>query len=228
MKLKFTPTAWAKLLFLRDVGDTEVGGFGICPSSTDNPILVEDIELVEQQCTWATVSFDDNSVADLFDDQVTKGLKPDQFARVWIHTHPGNSAHPSLTDEETFERVFGSVDWAVMFILACGGECYARLRHSIDGHTVEELLDVEVDYTVPFQAPDFDEWEAEYLANVTETAFSHFDFPDQLDSDDGFPEILPDPFGGALDDPLHDPFASFEDEQRLQLIMEQQYYHEYD
>ena len=75
MKLKFTPTAWAKLLFLRDVGDTEVGGFGICPSSTDNPILVEDIELVEQQCTWATVSFDDNSVADLFDDQVSQRIE---------------------------------------------------------------------------------------------------------------------------------------------------------
>jgi len=28
-KLRFSPTAWAKLLFLRDRGPTEVGGFGI-------------------------------------------------------------------------------------------------------------------------------------------------------------------------------------------------------
>ena len=27
--LRFSPTAWAKLLFLRDYGPTEVGGFGI-------------------------------------------------------------------------------------------------------------------------------------------------------------------------------------------------------
>ena len=27
--LRFSPTAWAKLLFLRDYGETEVGGFGI-------------------------------------------------------------------------------------------------------------------------------------------------------------------------------------------------------
>ena len=27
--LRFTPTAWAKLLFLRDYGETEVGAFGI-------------------------------------------------------------------------------------------------------------------------------------------------------------------------------------------------------
>ena len=26
--LRFSPTAWAKLLFLRDAGDTEIGGFG--------------------------------------------------------------------------------------------------------------------------------------------------------------------------------------------------------
>src|SRR5262245_50863551 len=30
--LRFSPTAWAKLLFLRDLGDSEIGGFGITPS----------------------------------------------------------------------------------------------------------------------------------------------------------------------------------------------------
>ena len=39
-KLRFTPYAWAKLRFLRDVGETEVGGFGI--SRADDPLLVED------------------------------------------------------------------------------------------------------------------------------------------------------------------------------------------
>jgi hypothetical protein len=95
--LRFTPTAWAKLLFLRDYGDTEVGGFGICPN---HPLLVEDIKLVKQTCTFTTVAFDDESVADFFEDQVEAGLTPEQFARVWIHTHPGASAQPSLTDED--------------------------------------------------------------------------------------------------------------------------------
>ena len=30
--LRFSPTAWAKLLYLRDFGRTEVGGFGIATS----------------------------------------------------------------------------------------------------------------------------------------------------------------------------------------------------
>src|SRR5262245_57885400 len=31
--LRFSPTAWAKLLLMRDLGDTEIGGFGITPSN---------------------------------------------------------------------------------------------------------------------------------------------------------------------------------------------------
>ena len=72
-KLRFTPSAWAKLLYLRDYGDTEVGGFGICPN---HPLLVEDVKLVKQSCTYTFVSFDDESVADFFEDQVAAGLTP--------------------------------------------------------------------------------------------------------------------------------------------------------
>ena len=114
--LRFTPWAWAKLVWLRDRGPTEIGGFGIAPS--DDPLLIEDIRLVKQTTTLVSVAFDDESVADLFDELVDEGLRPEQFARVWIHTHPGDSAHPSGVDEETFARCFGTTDWAVMFILA--------------------------------------------------------------------------------------------------------------
>jgi hypothetical protein len=61
-KLRFTPYAWAKLRFLRDVGDTEVGGFGI--SHVDDLLLIEDFQLVKQTCTPVTVEFDDIAVAD--------------------------------------------------------------------------------------------------------------------------------------------------------------------
>ena len=36
-----------------------------------------------------------------------------------------------MTDEETFARVFGRTDWAVMFILARQGQSYARLRFHV-------------------------------------------------------------------------------------------------
>ena len=105
--LRFTPYAWAKLVFLRDIGETEIGGFGIA-EDPDDPLLITDIQTVEQDCTSVTVEFDDGSVADLFDRLVDEGLQPEQFARVWIHTHPDIGAEPSGVDEETFQRVFGS------------------------------------------------------------------------------------------------------------------------
>ena len=127
--LRFSPTAWAKLLYLRDCGDTEVGGFGIAPGN--DLLTISDVQLVKQDCTPASVAFDDEAVADFFDSQVDQELRPEQFARIWVHTHPGNCANPSLTDEETFARVFDRSDWAVMFILAQGGQTYARLRFNV-------------------------------------------------------------------------------------------------
>ena len=68
-------------------------------------------------------------MAEFFDEQVDQGWQPAQFPRIWIHTHPGDSAQPSPTDEETFARAFGQTDWAVMFILAQGGQTYCRLEY---------------------------------------------------------------------------------------------------
>lgn len=161
--LRFSPTAWAKLLFLRDYGDTEVGGFGIAASG--DLLFVEDVQLVKQVCSWAHVAFDDESVADFFDRQVDAERRPEQFARIWVHTHPGDCPRPSMTDEETFGRVFGRADWAVMFILACEGQSYARLRFNV-GPCAEVEVPVGVDYSRSFGASDPDVWEQEYLANI--------------------------------------------------------------
>lgn len=157
--LRFSPYAWAKLLFLRDQGETEIGGFGI--TAEYDPLLMEDIVLVLQTCTAVSVRFDDAAVADFYDDQVDRGFAPDRFCRVWVHTHPGNSAQPSGTDEETLERVFGRCDWSVMFILACGGDSYARLRLGT-GPTAEMTIPIEVDYDASFPASDIAAWEQEY------------------------------------------------------------------
>ncbi|REJ88274.1 MAG: hypothetical protein DWQ35_20045 [Planctomycetota bacterium] len=140
-----------------------MGAFGI--SAGDDLLYLEDVQLVQQTCSWAHVAFDDQSVADFFDRQVDEGRRPEQFARIWLHTHPGDSPRPSLTDEETFDRVFGRSTWAIMCILACEGQSYARLRFN-DGPRAELEIPVTVDYTRPFDSCDHEAWEHEYLANV--------------------------------------------------------------
>ncbi len=161
--LRFTPHAWAKLLYMRDAGTTEVGGFGVASSS--DLLLIEDFITVKQTATTAGINFDDEAVADFFDQHVDVGHRPEQFARCWIHTHPGNSPDPSSVDEETFARVFGGSDFAIMMILAEGGKAYARLRFNV-GPGGDVLIPVTVDYASSFAASDTAAWELEYQANV--------------------------------------------------------------
>ncbi len=136
-----------------------MGGFGI--STANDLLLIEDIQMVRQRCTSVTVQFEDTAVADFFDEQVDRGLAPEHFARVWIHTHPGSSPAPSCVDEETFLRSFGRSDWAVMFIVAQGGQTSARLRFNV-GPGGDCELPVAVDFDSDFAAPDRAAWRAEY------------------------------------------------------------------
>ena len=161
--LRFNPTAWAKLLFLRDHGPTEIGAFGI--TAADDPLYLVDVVLVPQLTSAVSVEFDDAAVADFFDVQVDAGRRPEQFARIWLHTHPGDCPRPSSTDEDTFDRVFGRVDWAVMFILAAGGQTYCRLRFNVGPGGALETAST-VDWLRPFGPSDFDAWRREYEACV--------------------------------------------------------------
>ena len=136
-----------------------MGGFGI--SSRADPLLVEDVVLLSQRTTPSFVAFDDAGVADHFDRQVDAGRSPEEFARIWLHTHPGHSPEPSPTDEHTFARVFRECDWAVMGILARGGASYARLRFTA-GPGGSIGIPVEVEFGVPFAASDAESWRAEY------------------------------------------------------------------
>ena len=120
---------------------------------------------MHQKATWAHVSFEDESVADFFDAQVDAGRLPEEFGRIWIHTHPGSSAQPSQTDEETFSRVFGRATWALMFILARGGQSYARLRYNV-GPGTDILIPVDVDCGRRFGNSDAEGWHQEYAAHV--------------------------------------------------------------
>jgi hypothetical protein len=203
--LTFSPYAWAKLLFLRDCGGTEIGAFGI--ASPRKLLHVEDLVPVRQQTTAVTVVFDDDAVAQYFEEQTSGGRHPREFARIWVHTHPGSSASPSSTDEETFERVFRGCDWAVMFILArcggdtSGGETYARLRIG-QGLNVQLPLAVEVDFTRDFPQANFRGWQEEYEANVHAEPLWPVESKGHADR---HPHA-----GDFLDDPDWDPFGEMD------------------
>lgn len=156
----FNVYAYCKLLWLRDRGNTEVGFYGIC-RDPKHPLYVDDIRMVRQSCTSASVKFDPEAVADFFDDMAQLGLQTFQYARLWMHTHPGASCQPSHDDEDTFSKSFSHQDWAVMFILGKTGDTYARLRMN-SGMGVEQVIPVYVDYKSHFDAADHAAWQKEY------------------------------------------------------------------
>lgn len=170
LALRFSPTAWAKLLYFRDKSDNEVGGFGI--TEPDDLLFVKEFQTVRQQVTAVSVKFDDEAVADFFENQVDLSRKPEQFGRIWLHSHPGNSPEPSIIDEETFSRVFGNCEWSVMFILAQDNKTYAKLSFNV-GPGGQVLIPVEIEYSYDFGPTDKETWDAEYHANINVTNFTN-------------------------------------------------------
>lgn len=169
--LSFTPYAWAKLTWMRDRGPTEVGGFG--QTASPDKLNVCDLRMPKQECTGAWCEFDDADASEM----VTKmcfdeGLEAQQTNRIWIHTHPGNSASPSHQDEQTFEEQMGMMDWAVMFILARGGETYARLRYQTSFGSEIVLLTPTIDWSAECPAIDHSAWEAEYNEKVSQKTYT--------------------------------------------------------
>lgn len=164
----FTPYAWAKLTFMRDKGTTEVAGYGI--SNKDNLLLVEDFMLVPQTSTGATFEFEDEGLANYFDDMSEKGLDPVQYGRILIHTHPGSSASPSHVDETNFKEKFNDCNWAAMFILAKEGATTCALKFKNPAVRVE--LTTFISYSSEFKGTDWAEWEKEYERCVQEKKYT--------------------------------------------------------
>lgn len=140
-----------------------MGGFGI--SAPEDPLFIQEFITVKQEVTCVSVKFDDEAVSQFFDEQVDLGRKPEQFARIWLHSHPGESPEPSSTDEETFKRVFGDCQWAVMAVVAQDDSTYARLSFNI-GPGGQILVPAEVDFSRDFGASDHSAWDAEYEVDV--------------------------------------------------------------
>ena len=166
--LTFSTLAWLKFQFLCHAGPTEVGGFAL--SHPDEPLFVEDVLVVQQNCTVVSVAFEDVAVADLFDEMADAGIPPNRFARIWLHTHPGASVDPSSVDETTFARVFGACDWSIMAILGRTGRMSARLQFTT-GPGAAISLPTRVDWSDwPDLAGSLNEsveaWQQDYTAKI--------------------------------------------------------------
>ena len=153
-KLNFSPDTWAQLTYMCKAASTEIGCFAI--TTPENNLYVEELWFPEQKCTAATVEFDDASMADMLED-LSEKFPPEECFRIWIHTHPGSSAAPSGTDEDTFKNILGNFDWSVMAILAKGGQTYARLQHKAPFNLEDEKIQCPLEMGV--WSDGYQEWD---------------------------------------------------------------------
>lgn len=170
--LRFSPYAWAKLIWLRDRGQTEITGFGL--GGEQDPLRIEDVILLTQVTTSASVEFEDDAIAEMCDRARAAGIAVNRFRKISIHTHPGNSPTPSSTDETAYKDYFIDHDWSILFILARGGDWYARYRVGRPV-PVQMALDVRIDYQGDTRAVDDAaraDWDQEYTTYVRPRAWN--------------------------------------------------------
>lgn len=180
--LVFTPACWCQLLwFLQNTPDTEVGCLGVTDDA-DNPLLVTRLFFIPQSVSSCTVEFEPDHLPIYQSERIDEGLQPFQYMRIWCHTHPGSSPAPSGTDWDTFDEVFGTASWAIMFIIAESGDisCHIRTCTQAQDPFTGELVDkidiakmpVRVDWShiPPGTVLDSTSWQATLDANVKKEA----------------------------------------------------------
>lgn len=161
MRLRFTPATWHQWHALCAAADTEIGCYGI--SSPDDPLLVVELCVPEQECTSAAVDVEPTAIARHIGECMSRGIPPERSCRIWLHTHPGQSAQPSGTDEKYWaECEQAQQHGAVMAMLAKGGQTFARVR------LVDAMLG-PVDVTIPVEC-DLSEARAIVAAKVRKPA----------------------------------------------------------
>lgn len=108
-------------------------------TGTEDPMYVTDFDFILQECTSVKTDFDTDAQNEWMQNRLLSGENPDNFARIWAHTHPGPSASPSTTDWETFQEVMGDAAWGVMLILGTGNEFVCVFRCN------DQMLNLQVE-----------------------------------------------------------------------------------
>lgn len=157
MKLTFGLDAWLKLHSLMQHATTEIMGFGLA-RDPHRPLFIHDFILLPQIASTASAELNDEGIAAFTEQMQDAGYTNDQFYRVILHTHPGNSPSPSTQDEKMFDnycelaptqRQLGKFPWMCMFIIARESqEVYCRLRVRQDnGICIEREIPVFYSYS---------------------------------------------------------------------------------
>lgn len=170
LKVQVNRKALNKLIYMASKEDTEVFAIGVA-KDVNHPLDIEDIVLMPQEVTGASVDVDENGLAKVVDELSQSGVEPAQL-RVWLHTHPGKGVpSPSSVDWETLEKYHAMSRWTVMVIFDSEGtnSCGYMMHRDFPDHVVK----VDVSTVTFISQEDIDKWDEEYKNNVTKKTYGY-------------------------------------------------------
>jgi len=172
MKLTIPQHIMFKLKAWRDLGNTEVTGFFI--TKADKPNEVIDAIIIEATCSAASVDITAEAIETMYLDSAKKEIYPSQL-QIWWHTHPGNSASPSMTDETTFSDLGKDRSRNMMYILAKGGDEFAQISVTdlASGFMLQKKVEIEHPFTEWSEFPNYDALKKDYDKNVIKQTYSY-------------------------------------------------------
>ncbi len=167
-QLRFNLYAWAKMWFFCKYRPNEFTAYGVFADGEQ--LLVVDILLPDQRATASTVGHTGLGMERLLERAKRLGYRPNQVARLWIHSHPEGDVTPSPQDQRTFNMCFEEHDWALMVILSHQGRINCHLRmmkpSSLGTGAIQQEISVVVDMTQPFPKSEIKAWQQEYDRHV--------------------------------------------------------------
>jgi len=166
MQLTIEWPAWMALRHMRDIESKEIAALGVC-EDPDRPLHITRVMFPKQHNYSAFVEIDDEGLADCLEKCYDDDLEPYQCSRIWIHTHPGNSASPSGKDWTTFKDSYSSCDWAVMLIIGQDDSwtCNLRMNSPFPNTIIQLPFSIDWDLKEGQEAPDPIVIEAVHQAN---------------------------------------------------------------
>ena len=153
-------------------GKNEISCFGVA-FSQDNLLRVNELYLPKQIVTPSHTDPTEEGIATMYDELGQAKFPPNQFARIWIHTHTFTAPNktgislPSPVDFNTCREVFTGCDWFIMLIK--GGEEFTCYLYLLGALPVRLVLKVIVDYTDPgFPNKIINDWTTTFNEQVEE------------------------------------------------------------
>jgi hypothetical protein len=146
-KILFTPSAYAKMVWLVQHTDTEVGWHGTC-ERVEGGFLISDIFCYPQTVTGSTVTTNEVKYKEWMD-----SLPDDVFNKLRFHghSHVNMPTHPSATDDEYRKGILSQLDddmFYVFLILNKKGEkslVVYDLANNIQYSTNDCVMDILLD-----------------------------------------------------------------------------------